>query len=60
MATVASFYFSVIFMPAGPTLNCVPDSWPSFFRITMVTPRSFFIDMALVPPAMAKVAWVAA
>jgi hypothetical protein len=24
-------------------LNCVPDSWPSFFKITRVAPLSFFI-----------------
>jgi hypothetical protein len=41
-------------------LNCVPDSWPSFFKITLVTPWSFFIDMALSPPAPAKVARPAA
>ena len=41
-------------------LNCVPDSWPSFFKITLVTPLSFFIDMALSPPAPAKVARPAA
>jgi len=26
VAIMASRYFIVIFMPAGPTLNCVPDS----------------------------------
>ena len=41
-------------------LNCVPDSWLSFFKITLVTPLSFFIDMALSPPAPAKVARPAA
>ena len=40
-------------------LNCVP-AWPSFFKITLVTPLSFFIDMALSPPAPAKVARPAA
>lgn len=56
---IIAHYFIVIFMPAGPTLNCVPDSWPSFFRMTMVTPLSFFIDMAVAPPAIANVAWPA-
>jgi hypothetical protein len=41
-------------------LNCVPDAWLSFFKITLVTPLSFFIDMALSPPAPAKVARPAA
>jgi hypothetical protein len=53
-------YFIMIFMPAGPMLNCVPDSWLSFFKITLVTPLSFFIDMALSPLATAKFARPAA
>ena len=53
-------YLSAIFIPAGPMLNCVPDSWPWFFKNTRVTPRSFFNVMALSPPPIAKVAWLAA
>jgi len=48
-------YFIVTFMPPGPKLNWVPDSWPSFFKITMVTAILILHRHGGVPPAIAKV-----
>ena len=47
-------YFIMIFMPAGPMLNCVPDSWPWFFKITLVTPLSFNIAESMVSHSFYK------
>jgi len=37
----------------SPMLNCVPDSWPSFFRITMLA-----IDKAAAAPLSGRIALI--
>ena len=49
-------YFSLMLIPAGPAVSCVPDC--SDARV-ITTPLSLIMVSSPVPPAMAKVVWLA-